>query len=321
MQGEAFQPLWQPFLDRTGAVVLDGGLATELERRGADLRDPLWSAKLLVQQPDLIKAVHFDYFQAGADVAVSSSYQASFEGFARRGLSEQQAAELLRQSVRLAQEARDRFWLHADQMKRVRPLVAASIGPYGAFLADGSEFRGAYGLSVSQLRDWHRPRLEILADSGADLLACETIPCLAEVEALVRLLEEFPQVSAWISCSCRDDRHLCHGEPLVEAVALANSIDNIVAVGVNCTAPRWIESLLHAAARVARKPLLAYPNSGACWDATARRWQAEPQPLDWGAAARRWQCAGARLLGGCCRTTPDTIRAIRSGLCQRRRIN
>ena len=167
-------------------------------------------------------------------------------------------------------------------------------------------------MSVRQLRDWHRPRLEVLAGSGADLLACETIPCLAEVEARVGLFEEFPSVPGWISCSCRDNRNLCHGETLAEAVALASACPNVVAVGVNCTAPRWIEGVLSSVRDRTHLPLLAYPNSGEVWDANGRCWQPQQQSLDWGAASLRWRKAGARLIGGCCRTTPDTIRAIRA---------
>ncbi len=307
----ATSSLWQPFLDRAKAVILDGGLATELERRGADLDDPLWSAKLLIENPQLIREVHADYFQAGADVGTSASYQASFEGFAHHGLNQQQAADLMRLSVRLVKEARDRFWDDpSNRAERVRPLVAASVGCYGASLADGSEYRGDYGLTVGQLIDWHRPRLEVLAESGADLLACETIPCLEEAEALVRLLAEIPKLPAWISFSCRDAVRLCHGEPLVEAVRMAQTSPNVIAVGVNCTAPRVIDDVLRTARPAATVPLLVYPNSGETWNAERRAWEAEPQPLDWGEAARRWRDAGARLIGGCCRTTPATIRDI-----------
>ena len=305
--------IWQPFLATAGAVILDGGLATELERRGAILDDPLWSAKLLLENPELIRQVHLDYYRAGADVAVSASYQASFEGFARRGLSKSRAADLMRRSIQLAQEARDAFW-NEGPTQRVRPLVAASVGSYGAFLADGSEFRGDYGLSAKPLRDWHRPRLEVLANAGADLLACETIPCLAEAEALVRLLEEIPGIPAWLSFSCRDEGHLCHGEPLTEAVALANDCGNVVAVGVNCTAPRYVSGLLASVQSVTKKPLLAYPNSGATWDAVARRWGEDANPWDWARALPAWKKLGASLIGGCCRTTPETIRLLRGAL-------
>ncbi len=304
-------PLLQPFFDHAGVVILDGALATELERRGADLSDALWSARLLLDDPALIRQVHHDYFAAGADVATTASYQASQPGLERHGLSRAEAEDVLRRSVRLAQEARDAFWHAGPPAKRLRPLVAASIGCYGAFLHDGSEYRGDYGLSLRQLMDWHRPRLETLAASGADLLACETIPCLIEAEALVRLLEALPEVPAWISFSCRDDARLCHGETLAEAIVLASACANVLAAGVNCTAPRHIVPLLRSAAARTNKPLVAYPNSGEAWNAARHCWVAGVDQLDWGAAARAWHAAGARLIGGCCRTTPSTIRTVR----------
>jgi homocysteine S-methyltransferase len=304
-----------PFLEQHGVVIVDGALATELEQRGADLRDPLWSAKLLLENPDLIRQVHYDYFVAGADVATTASYQATIPGLLRRGLNRKQAADVLRRSVQLAQQARDEFWRDdANHQGRLRPLVAASIGCYGAYLHDGSEYRGDYGLSVQQLIDWHRPRVEILADTGADLLAFETVPCLTEAEALIGLLSEFRHVNAWLSFSCQDERRLCHGEAFVDAVQLANDAANLVAVGVNCTAPRYIDGLLDSVVGVARKPLVVYPNSGETWDATHGRWQGKSAEPDWSACVRRWHRAGARLIGGCCRTTPGTIRQIASAL-------
>src|SRR5262245_35075851 len=224
---------WRPFLDRSGVVILDGGLATELERRGADISHRLWSAKLLIDDPDLIRQVHEDYFRAGADVGISASYQASFQGFLHRGLDSRQAAELMWRSVRLVQQARDRVWDDpATHENRLRPLVAASIGSYGAFLHDGSEYRGDYGLSVNELMDWHRPRLAILAASGADVLACETIPCCDEAEALLRLLDELPPIRAWISFSCRDERRICDGTTFADAIRSVEMAENVAAVGV-----------------------------------------------------------------------------------------
>ncbi len=300
-----------PFLDNDGVVILDGALATELERRGADLRDPLWSAKVLLENPGLIRQVHYDYFAAGADVATTASYQATIPGLLARGLDRNHAAELLRLSVALAQQARDAFWQHElHRQDRCRPFIAASVGCYGAYLHDGSEYRGDYGLTVQQLIDWHRPRLEILADSGADLLACETVPCLAEAEALARLLGEFPATCAWLSFSCGDERRLCHGESFAEAVQLANDAVNIVAVGVNCTPPGFIEGLVESVAGIARKPLIVYPNSGESWNAGTGCWHGVTANADWGKQARRWHGAGARLIGGCCLTTPETIRSI-----------
>ncbi len=233
----------------------------------------------------------------------------------QRGLDRQQACDVIRLSVTLAQQARADFWRdESNRTGRLMPLVAASIGCYGAYLHDGSEYRGDYGLSVQQLIDWHRPRLEILAGSGADLLACETVPCLVEAEALVRLLTEFPHTPAWLSVSCQDESRLCHGEPFTDVGALANASPNIVAVGVNCTAPRHIEGLLRSAGAAAQKPLLVYPNSGETWDAAHGVWQSGPEEPDWRASVQCWYRAGARLIGGCCSTTPETIRQIAAAL-------
>lgn len=305
----------QPFLDKAGAVILDGALATELERRGADLNDPLWSAKILLEAPELIRQLHYDYFAAGADVAITASYQATFAGFTRRGLDESQATALMRLSVQLAVEAREQFWHDpANRIGRLRPLVAASIGCYGAYLADGSEYRGDYGLTATQLIDFHRLRMAVLANSGADLLACETIPCLVEAEALVQLLTEFPQTVAWLSFSCCDEEHVCHGERFADCVALANQFDQVVAVGLNCTPPRFVEPLLRQGRSVTAKPLLAYPNSGESWDAATHCWLPGTGVTEFGTPAQLWFAAGARLLGGCCRTTPTDIQVIRAAV-------
>jgi homocysteine S-methyltransferase len=298
--------LFQPFLARRGIVILDGGLATELERRGADLRDPLWSAKLLVENPALIRAVHRDYIDAGADLITTASYQATIPGLQRRGLSWIEAVEILRLSVELATQARDEI----DEPGRPRPLVAASVGCHGAFLHDGSEYRGDYGLTAGQLRDWHRPRVEIFADSKADLLAFETIPCLVEAEAIVRLMEEFPRTPYWISFSCQDETRLCHGELFNESVRVVEASAHVVAVGVNCTSPLHIDGLLASVADTTAKPLIVYPNLGEAWDAHQQAWTGGSDACDWGDAARRWYTLGARLIGGCCRTTPDTIRRV-----------
>jgi homocysteine S-methyltransferase len=298
-------------LARRRVLVLDGALATELERRGFDLRDELWSAKVLLERPDAIRDVHESYFEAGADVATTASYQATFQGFARRGLSHARAAGALELSVRLACEARDEAWARAGEPRdRERPLVAASVGSYGAFLADGSEYRGDYGLSEDQLAGFHRERVALLASSGADLLAFETVPCLAEARALSRLLRELPGARAWISFSCRDERHVSHGEPIAACAAELESNEQIVAIGVNCTAPRYVPGLVAELARSTRKPIAAYPNSGERYDAAARRWVEGPARADFAGEARRWIEAGARLVGGCCRTTPADIAAI-----------
>ncbi len=302
-------------LAEQGCLVLDGALATELERRGADLRDALWSAKLLIEAPEMIRRLHYDYLAAGADVVITASYQATFEGFARRGLSRSDAADLMRLSVQLAAEARDEFWAaEARRRGRVRPLVAASIGPYGAYLADGSEYRGDYGLSEAELIDFHRPRMAVLASAGADLLACETIPCLTEGRALARLLPEFPNVTAWLSFSCCDGEHVCRGERFADVVAAVAGGDQAAAVGVNCTPPQYVESLIRAARTATDKPIVVYPNSGEKWDAGAGCWVPGTDGTDFGAAALVWRAAGAKLIGGCCRSGPEDIAAIRAAL-------
>lgn len=311
------EKLFDRFVAHGGVVMLDGALATELERRGANLNDALWSARVLLEDPGLIRQVHSDYLAAGADVITTASYQATFEGFAQRGLSGERAAALMRLSVQLALEARDEFWAEPNnRVGRERPLVAASVGPYGAYLADGSEYRGDYGLSAAELMDFHRPRLSVLAASGADLLACETIPCRVEGEALVALLEEFSTMPAWLSFSCRSGGEVSDGSSFAACAALANRSDQVVAVGVNCTAPRYVEELLHTARMVTDKLLLCYPNSGEAWDPLSNCWIGSTGVTDFHAPAQRWYAAGARLIGGCCRTTPEDIRDMRAALQQ-----
>jgi homocysteine S-methyltransferase len=297
-------------------MVLDGALATELESRGADLNDPLWSARVLLEQPELIRQVHLDYFRAGADVATTASYQASFEGFARRGLDRERAEQMMRRAVTLALEARDTFWREHEQAgqpgSRRRPLVAASIGPYGAMLADGSEYRGGYTLDETALMDFHRPRLQVLAAAGADLLACETLPCLAEARALARLLQERPGTCGWISFSCRDGAHNSQGENFADCVAALEGFDAIAAIGINCTAPQHVAALVAAARTRTAKPIVAYPNAGETYDAVAKRWHAAhgPAQAPFAEQAMAWAGAGAQLIGGCCRTTPAEIGAL-----------
>lgn len=305
----------EPLLARQGVLILDGGLATELEKRGADLSDDLWSARLLLEDPASIRQLHFDYLVAGADVAISASYQASFEGFTRRGVSHKQSVELMQRSVHLAKEARDQFQAAAGLRKRsnrpLPPLVAASVGSYGAFLADGSEYTGKFGLSKEALIDWHRPRLEALLGAEPDLLACETVPCLKEGEALVELLAEYDETPAWMSFSCRDDEHVCRGESISRCVELVSSCAAVAAVGLNCTAPVHVEGLLKRARAATCKPLVCYPNSGAGWDGQAGEWVAENDVSDFAVLAPTWQAAGAQLIGGCCRTSPEDIRNLR----------
>ncbi|MCW3156943.1 homocysteine S-methyltransferase [Micropruina sp. KQZ13P-5] len=272
-------------------VVLDGGLATRLEARGHDLSDSLWSARLLLEDPDEVRAAHADFFVAGAEVATTASYQVSESGFAAAGLDAGDSMRALRRSVRLAREA-------AEAAGGQR-WVAASVGPYGASLADGSEYRGDYGLSVRQLRAWHRPRLAVLAEAGADVLACETIPCLAEVEALALELDALG-VPAWLSLTTVG-AHTRLGEPAAEAYALAAGSDAVVALGANCCDPADAAAVVAAVG--GRRPVVFYPNSGEVWDAAARDWRgpASLHGIDWSGVSGR---------GGCCRVGPELIAAV-----------
>jgi homocysteine S-methyltransferase len=290
-------------------VILDGGLATELEARGHDLSDRLWSARLLLTDPDAIEAVHLAYFAAGAHVATTASYQATIAGFEAAGLDRATALAAIRRSVELARRARDRF---AERTGRGdgELLVAGSVGPYGAMLADGSEYRGDYDPGATALRNLHAPRMEALLEAGADIIAIETIPTARESAVLIELVAELGAI-AWLSYQCRDGASTAAGEPIADAVAIANDADGIVAVGINCTAPRHMPELLAAARTVTDKPLVAYPNGGDTWDATLRRWEATDGNGGYDArAVASWTALGASFLGGCCGTGPADIAAL-----------
>ncbi len=303
--------LIQPFIDFQGLLVVDGGLATELEWRGYDLHDPLWSARLLLEAPEAIRQVHDDYLWAGADCIIAASYQATLPGLMARGLSEAAAREMLQRAVRLALESRDAFCAAADHRGRLRPLVAASIGPYGAYLANGAEYTGQYDLDVAGLITWHRARWHILAESGADLLACETCPSYQELEAYCELLAETRQMPAWVSFTALDGRHISDGTPIAVCAARLHDIPNVVAVGVNCTPPRLMPELITAVQSATDKPIIVYPNSGERYDPVQKVWQGESDPATYGTMCREWRKMGALLLGGCCRTRPAHIRQIR----------
>jgi len=284
------------------ALIADGGLATELEARGHDLSDGLWSARLLVEAPREVTAVHTAFFRAGAMIATTASYQASFDGFADSGIGRDDTVRLLRRSVELAKTARDEV---GDASRR----VAASVGPYGAARADGSEYRGRYGLGVAQLEDWHRPRLEVLADAGADVLALETIPDVDEAEALVNLVRSLG-VPAWLSYTI-DGTRTRAGQPLADAFAVAVGVPEIVAVGVNCCAPDDVLPAI-GQARETGKPVIVYPNSGERWDSARRAWVG---PSRFSARlAVQWAAAGARVIGGCCRVRPADIAELATAL-------
>ncbi len=294
-----------------GVLAADGGLATELEARGNDLSDPLWSARLLVDAPDQVKDAHLAFFRAGAVIATSASYQASFEGFARRGIGRREAAGLMRRSVDLAREARAE--MAGDGQAR---WVAASAGPYGAALADGSEYRGRYGRSVRELAAWHRPRLEVLAEAGPDVLALETVPDTDEAEALMAAIAGLG-IPAWLSYSIAGERTRA-GQPLADAFAAAG-VPEVAAVGVNCCAPSDVPAAVAIAREVTGKPVIVYPNSSEEWDARRRAWTGRSGYS--AAQPRQWIAAGASIAGGCCRVRPGDIAVIAKAAADARRAS
>ncbi|MFI1884730.1 homocysteine S-methyltransferase [Streptomyces jumonjinensis] len=285
-----------------GALVLDGGLSNQLTAQGCDLSGELWSARLLADDPGQILAAHTAYVRAGARVLITAGYQATFEGFARRGIGPRRAAELLARSVELARAAAG--------TSPAEIWVAASVGPYGAMLADGSEYRGRYGLSTAELERFHRPRIEALAAAGPDVLALETVPDVDEAEALLRAAEGCG-VPVWLSYSVAGGRTRA-GQPLTAAFELVAGHEQVIAVGVNCCTPQDAERAVGLAAAVAGKPVVVYPNSGERWDPAAGNWRG-PAAFDPG-RAERWRRAGARLIGGCCRVGPGAIAELAASI-------
>ncbi|PON95929.1 Homocysteine-binding domain containing protein [Trema orientale] len=308
-----------------GCAVVDGGFATQLESHGADINDPLWSALCLIKDPHLIKLVHMEYLESGADILVSSSYQATLPGFLSRGLSIEEGETLLKRSVKLAVEARDSFW---DSISETpghgynRALVAASIGSYGAYLADGSEYSGCYGpdVGLDKLKDFHRRRLQILVEAGPDLLAFETIPNKLEAQACIELLEEENiQIPSWICFSSVDGVNAPSGESFKECLDTINKSDKVNAVGINCAPPHFVEALICKFSKLTEKVIVVYPNSGEVWDGRDKRWLPSKCFNDdkFECYATRWRASGAKLIGGCCRTTPSTVQAISKALKER----
>lgn len=291
-------------LERDYPLLLDGGLATQLEAQGCDIANDLWSASLLQTDPDAIVAAHRAYIDAGAECLETASYQASREGYAKIGLSSDEADSLMLLSIALAKRACEETQSSA--------VVAASLGPYGAMLHDGSEYRGDYGVPASTLKEFHVERLRVFDSSDADVLAVETVPSRLEAEVLAELLGDC-KTPSWISFSCRDESHICDGTPIADVAALFADQPAVVAVGVNCTPPQYVPALIkELQAAVPEKHIIAYPNSGEIYDASDKSWSGTVTPGDCADAAGEWIKAGAKIVGGCCRMGPEHIKAMGS---------
>jgi homocysteine S-methyltransferase len=285
-------------------------MATELERKGFDLNGPLWSAHVLESSPQAISAVHREYLEAGADCLLTASYQVSAEGFEKLGRNPQDAARdaanALRASVTIAVEVRKDYQARSPR----RIWIAASLGSYGAMLHNGAEYHGNYDCSFEELAAFHRRRIAVLAETNADLLAFESIPSLDEARAILIALRSHPDLPVYLSFTCRDGIHVSHGETLQACAELLDKQTQVVAIGVNCTAPELIDSLVGELARVTGKPIIVYPNSGEQWDAVHHCWHGDGQIQQFGELARGWRSAGAQWIGGCCRTGPEHVRAV-----------
>lgn len=297
-------------LNKVKTIIVDGAMATELEAMGCDLNDELWSAKVLAEQPELIKKVHLSYFKAGADCGITASYQATIQGYMKKGYTMQEAQELIERSVKLLNEAREEWWEEEGRKSgRIYPLVAAAIGPYGAYLADGSEYRGNYDVSDDILKEFHEKRMELLWNAGAEIFAVETIPYLGEALVVAEITKKM-NAECWISFSCKNEHEISDGTSIKSCAEKLNNFDCVRAIGINCTAPEYVESLIKEIKKVSDKPVIVYPNSGEIYDAESKTWHGKKDGRTYGQWAEAWHNAGALAIGGCCRTTPANIKEV-----------
>lgn len=290
----------------TAPVVVDGGLSTQLAVLGEDMSGILWTGRVLLDNPDAVQRAHADFVAAGAGVVITASYQVSRWGFEHAGMTGDDADAALRASTLAARAA-------VAGVPGSAAKVAASVGPYGAILHDGSEYRGRYGRTHRELVDFHRERLDVLAATGPDLLAIETIPDVDEAAALVEALADHPDLPAWMSFSAMDDARTCAGQRIEEAVAVASSSPSVMAVGINCTDPRHVRALVLRMRAASAMPIVVYPNAGGEWDASDGLWHGTA--ADGGAAfpdqvVRSWIDAGATAVGGCCGTNARSISRV-----------
>lgn len=291
-------------------LVMDGPMGTELETRGYDVNDKLWSAKFLNEDPGAIEQIHYDYMEAGADIVTCASYQASLPGFMEAGYTEAEAEELIARSIELVIHARDRYMKNGgDRNSRPMPLAAGDVGPYGAYLADGSEYTGTYELTEEEYRDFHLRRMQILKKAGAEIFAVETCPRLDEALACAHMLEEM-ESDYWISFTFRNEHEISEGRDIAEVTEALTGLPHLKAVGVNCTPPQYVEAIIRGFRDHTDLPICCYPNSGEVYDGITKTWHGSPDGICFQDRIQTWLDAGASLIGGCCRTRPDDIREV-----------
>jgi homocysteine S-methyltransferase len=293
-------------------LLIDGGLSNVLEKQGHDLNHKLWTAKLLESDPESIIQAHYDYLESGAQCITTSSYQATIPGFMAMGHQRDKAEVFIGKTVELAEKAIERAL--ARGIVEQKPLIAASIGPYGAYLADGSEYRGDYGVSDETLREFHRDRIRLLDGSNADFFACETMPSFQEARILSEILEKSDK-PAWMSFSCKNEHQINDGTGIAECASAFYNHSKVFALGLNCTAPKYVSGLIESMKSVSgTKKIVVYPNSGEAYNAESKTWLGLSDPELFVAMAKEWIQMGADIIGGCCRIGPDHIRRISESL-------
>ncbi len=305
------KPTIQDVLDKNGIMVIDGSMSTALEALGANTKSSLWTAAAMAEQPELVKQVHLDYFRAGADCGITCSYQTTIPGLTAAGYSHEEAEKIIADSVKVFLEARDEWWAaEGEAAGRAYPVCLAGIGPYGAYLADGSEYKGNYGVSDAVLYDFHRRRMELVAEAGADVLLIETQPSLGEALIEAGIAEDLG-IDYWISFSCRDGLRINEGDFIRDcAAALSEGHPGLKMIGVNCSKPEYITSLIHEIRNATDLPVGVYPNSGLIYDPVSKTWTKPEGQLDFGSYALEYMKAGAAAVGGCCTTDAEDIRRI-----------
>lgn len=302
----------QDVLTQTGHMVIDGSMGTGLELLGCTFKDALWTAKILAEDPGKVKQVHLEYFRAGADCGITCSYQATIPGLMAHGYSEAEAEEIIARSVEVFLEAREEWYRkEAAALGRPYPLCLGACGPYGAYLADGSEYRGHYGVTDQVLRDFHQRRAEILWTEGADMLLFETEPSLHEALIEAEIAEQLG-AAYWISFSCKDGRQTNEGDDLTEcARILSKDHPHLQMLGVNCTPPKFMTEAITNLKAGTQLPIAVYPNSGEVYDAVSKTWHgATDSSKTFGEYARDWFQAGAAAAGGCCQTAASHIAQV-----------
>ncbi len=294
-------------------IILDGGFATELEKKGYNLNDRLWSAKMIAEAPEAIRDVHLSYLNAGADCIITSSYQATVPGFAAAGYSKKEAVDLIGKSVRIAVDAIKIFNDSSPGMSnRPEPFFAASAGCYGAYLANGSEYRGDYHLDHAGYKMFHRERVDILVEAGAEIIAFETFPSMEEAEAVAELMDQYSGIEYWIVFTVKDAVSTSHGDNFKECIKLLHERKNLIAAGINCSSPQFITPVLDSLEPLYKNNFAVYPNSGEHYHNECSCWEDDPTASDYRRLAEEWYSKGARLIGGCCRTGPGDIAKIKN---------